>query len=196
MTVGDRHYWRCQHCQATLLAAEQLPDPDFERQRYELHENTADDPGYRDFLSRLISPLLSQLHPAERGLDYGCGPNPVLAQMLQEAGHPMAIYDPFFFGDRSPLQDRYDFITCTEVVEHFHHPAQEFDQLTTLLKPRGWLAVMTSFQTEDAAFANWHYRRHPTHVSFYRDYTFEVIARQWGYHCQIPRRNVVLLQKV
>jgi SAM-dependent methyltransferase len=198
MTVGDRHYWRCQHCQATLLAAEQLPDPEFERQRYELHENDSEDEGYRQFLSRVVEPLLSALAPHQQGLDYGCGPSPVLAQMLQDAGHPMAIYDPFFFGDRTPLQDHqdhYDFITCTEVVEHFHHPAQEFDQLTALLKPGGWLAIMTSFQTEDAAFANWHYRRHPTHVTFYRDYTFEVIARQWGYHCQIPQRNVVLLQK-
>lgn len=195
MTVGDRHYWRCQHCQATLLAAEQLPEPEFERDRYELHENDPEDERYRQFLSRLAEPLLSQLAPNQQGLDYGCGPGPALAQMLEAAGHPTAVYDPFFFGDRTPLQDHYDFITCSEVVEHFHHPAQEFDQLTGLLKPGGWLAIMTCFQTDDRAFANWRYRRDPTHVTFYREYTFEVIARHWGYHCQIPRRNVVLLQK-
>ncbi len=196
MTVGDRHYWRCPHCQATLLTAEQLPDPEFERSRYDLHENNPEDEGYRQFLSRLAEPLVSQLAPHQQGLDYGCGPGPALAQMLEEAGQSMALYDPFFFGDRTPLQSRYDFITCTEVVEHFHHPAQEFEQLTRLLKPGGWLAIMTCFQTDDRAFANWHYRRDPTHVTFYREYTFEVIAQQWGYHCQIPRRNVVLLQKV
>lgn len=195
MTVGDRHYWRCPQCQATLLAAEQLPDPEFERSRYDLHENNPEDERYRQFLSRLAEPLVSELAPHQQGLDYGCGPGPALAQMLEEAGHSMALYDPFFFGDRTPLQSRYDFITCTEVVEHFHHPAQEFDRLTRLLKPVGWLAIMTCFQTDDRAFANWHYRRDPTHVTFYREYTFEVIAQQWGYHCQIPRRNVVLLRK-
>lgn len=195
MTVGDRHYWRCPQCQATLLAAEQLPDPEFERSRYDLHENNPEDERYRQFLSRLAEPLVSELAPHQQGLDYGCGPGPALAQMLEEAGHSMALYDPFFFGDRTPLQSRYDFITCTEVVEHFHHPAQEFDRLTRLLKPGGWLAIMTCFQTDDRAFANWHYRRDPTHVTFYREYTFEVIAQQWGYHCQIPRRNVVLLRK-
>lgn len=115
--------------------------------------------------------------------------------MFEAAGHSLALYDPFFFGDRTPLQHRYDFITCSEVVEHFHQPASEFDQLRDLLNPGGWLAIMTCFQTEDRAFANWHYRRHPTHVTFYRQYSFEVIAQQWGYHCEIPRRNVVLLRK-
>lgn len=195
-TVGDRHYWRCEHCQATFLAAEQLPEADFERKRYELHENDPNDEGYREFLNRLAEPLLSRLPPHQQGLDYGCGPGPALAQMLEEAGHSMALYDPFFFGDRTPLQQTYNLITCSEVVEHFHHPALEFDQLTRLLKPGGWLAIMTSFQTDDRAFANWHYRRHPTHVTFYRQDTFDVIAQQWGYHCEIPRRNVVLLRKL
>ncbi|WP_206043871.1 class I SAM-dependent methyltransferase [Geitlerinema sp. P-1104] len=195
MTVGDRHYWRCEHCQSTFLAAEELPEPEFERERYNLHENDPQDEGYRQFLNRLAAPLLSRLAPKQRGLDYGCGPGPVLAQMLEEAGHSMALYDPFFFSDRRPLHQIYDFITCTEVVEHFHHPAPEFDQLTGLLNPGGWLAIMTCFQTEDRAFANWHYRRQATHVTFYRQYTFEVIAQQWGYHCEVPRRNVVLLRK-
>jgi cyclopropane fatty-acyl-phospholipid synthase-like methyltransferase len=66
----------------------------------------------------------------------------------------------------------YDFITCTEVVEHFHHPALEFRRLDALLKPGGWLAIQTTFQTDDARFARWNYRRDPTHVVFYRPYTF------------------------
>jgi len=35
-----------------------------------------------------------------------------------------------------------DFITCTEVAEHFHRPADEFRRLDALLKPGGWLALM------------------------------------------------------
>ena len=68
MTVGDRHYWRCNHCQATFLAAEQLPGPEFERERYELHENDPNDDGYRQFLHRLADPLLSRLAPPTTGI--------------------------------------------------------------------------------------------------------------------------------
>jgi hypothetical protein len=42
--------------------------------------------------------------------------------MLAEAGHAMALYDPFFRPDPAALERDYDFITCTETAEHFHHP--------------------------------------------------------------------------
>ncbi len=191
----DRDYWRCPHCHSTFLIAEQLPSQDFERERYELHENDLEDIRYRQFLNRLAEPLVMRLRPKQQGLDYGCGPSPVLAQMLREEGHDIEIYDPFFYRDRAPLKKTYNFITCTEVVEHFHHPAEEFDFLYSLLKPGGYLAIMTCFQTDDSAFARWHYRRDQTHVTFYRESTFAVLAQQYNYTWVVPCRNVVLMQK-
>ncbi|MBW6493648.1 MAG: hypothetical protein K0B16_03650 [Burkholderiaceae bacterium] len=64
-----------------------------------------------------------------------------------------------------------------------------------MLKPGGWLTVMTMFQTEDAAFARWQYRRDPTQVVFYRETTFRVIARLHHWRCEIPCVNVALLSK-
>ena len=96
-----------------------------------------DDPGYRRFLSKLADPLRGRLAPGAHGLDYGCGPGPALAAMLREAGHEMALYDPVYYPDTAPLQARYDFVTCTEVAEHFHAPAQEFDRMGALLRPGG-----------------------------------------------------------
>ncbi|MBS0543647.1 MAG: methyltransferase domain-containing protein, partial [Proteobacteria bacterium] len=81
------------------------------------------------------------------------------------------------------------------VVEHFHHPAEEFARLDALLRPGGWLGIMTCFQTDDARFARWHYRRDPTHVVFYREATFRVIARRHGWVCEIPAKDVVLMCK-
>lgn len=194
-TVDARAYARCPHCEATFLLPGHLPSPQAERAEYELHRNTPDDAGYRRFLSQLATPLLQRLAPASHGLDFGCGPGPVLAGMLREAGHRVALYDPFFHPEQGALSERYDFITCTEVVEHFHQPAHEFRRLDTLLKPGGWLAVMTRFQTDDARFAQWHYRRDPTHVVFYRQATFEHLARVHGWACEVPAPNVVLLRK-
>jgi SAM-dependent methyltransferase len=195
MQVNQHDYWRCETCQATHLDASQRLDVEQELAYYALHENKPDDQDYRRFLSRLLTPLLAVLPAASEGLDYGCGPGPTLAMMLEEAGHPVRLYDPFFHPDEAVLQGQYDFITCTEVVEHLHRPFEVFERLNRLLKPGGVLAIMTCFQTDDARFANWHYRRDPTHVVFYREETFHFIASRFGWLCEIPCSNVVLMHQ-
>lgn len=193
--VGPHRYFRCDHCEATVMAPEcRLPESR-ERAVYELHNNNADDPGYRRFLSKLAQPLLGHVEPGARGLDFGCGPGPALARMLEEAGLHMALYDPFFYPDAAALDRRYDVITCTEVVEHLHHPAEVFRMLDSLLRPGGCLGIMTCFQTDDARFDNWHYRRDPTHVVFYREQTFRWLAQHYGWDLEIPVKDVVLLRK-
>lgn len=195
MEVDGLRYWRCDRCEATVLEPGQLPSPETELEQYRLHQNDPADPGYRQFLSRLADPLLERLLPEASGLDYGCGPGPALAAILREAGHPMALFDPFFHPDQSALQRQYDFITCTEAVEHFHYPADNFRRLNGLLMPGGWLGIMTSFQAGDERFARWHYRRDPTHVVFYRETTFRRLADDYGWRCEFPRPNVALLRK-
>jgi SAM-dependent methyltransferase len=194
MEVQRRRYWRCDRCAATFLDPAQRPTPAAARAHYRLHRNDPADARYRAFLARLADPLLAKLQPGMTGLDYGCGPGPALAAMLAEAGIGMALYDPFFCPDPAALQRRYDVITLSEVAEHFFEPAAEFQRLGRLLEPGGWLGVMTCFQTEDKHFAGWHYRRDPTHVVFYRARTFEIVAEQHGWHLEIPRKDVVLLQ--
>ncbi len=193
--AGDRRYWRCETCLATFVDPLHHPDPAAERACYLTHRNDAADPGYRRFLARLADPLLARLAPRSSGLDYGCGPGPALAAMLREAGHAVALYDPIFHPDPTVLDRRYDFVTCTEAAEHFHRPADEFARLTALLAPGGWLAIMTCFQTDDARFAAWHYRRDPTHVVFYREATLRAIAARHGLSCEVPRKDVALMRK-
>ncbi len=195
VAVGERDYWRCTDCVATWLDPRQLPTPTDEHTHYALHENNPADRRYRAFLSRLAGPLLEVLAPGQHGLDYGCGPGPALACMLREAGHSVELYDPFFAADDDLLRKTYDFITCSEVVEHFHRPAEEFARLDSLLRRGGILAIMTCFQTDDAKFSQWHYRRDPTHVLFYRAETFDSLAARHAWTCEIPAKDIVLLHK-
>ncbi|MFN6976724.1 MAG: class I SAM-dependent methyltransferase, partial [Gemmobacter sp.] len=123
MTLAGQDYFRCPACLLRFLDPAHHPPPEVERAHYLHHENDPDDPRYRRFLSRLAGPLLSRLGPGSRGLDYGCGPGPALAAMLREAGHDMALWDPVFAPDPAALAGQYDFVTCTEVAEHFHRPA-------------------------------------------------------------------------
>ncbi|WP_223846275.1 class I SAM-dependent methyltransferase [Wenzhouxiangella sp. AB-CW3] len=195
LTVDTRPYWRCSDCQARFLDPDHLPDRRIEKAEYDQHQNDPGDPGYRQFLQQLLTPLLERIGPGSRGLDYGCGPGPALAYMLEEAGHTMSLFDPIYAPDPGVLDTTYDFVTCTEVVEHFHDPATEFRQLDRLLKPGGWLGVMTRFQTDDDRFAGWHYRRDPTHVVFYRPETFEWLGRHLGWEAECLPPQVVMARK-
>ncbi|MEM7743722.1 MAG: class I SAM-dependent methyltransferase [Pseudomonadota bacterium] len=188
-------YWRCNSCEATFLDPLKWPSRAEEHAHYLHHENDPEDPGYRQFLSKLATPLIERLGPGLSGLDYGCGPGPALAAMLREAGYEMSVYDPFFHPAQDALARTYDFVTCTEVAEHFHAPAEEFDHLEAKLKPGGWLGVMTCFQTDDSRFRDWHYRKDPTHVVFYRAATMRLIGAQRGWTCEIPVKDVALFQK-
>lgn len=85
-------------------------------------------------------------------------------------------------------------MTCTETAEHFHDPFTEFDRMGALLRPGGLLGVMTLFQTDDAKFAGWRYRRDPTHVVFYRETTLRHIARSRGWSCEIPEKDIALMR--
>jgi 2-polyprenyl-3-methyl-5-hydroxy-6-metoxy-1,4-benzoquinol methylase len=170
-------------------------DPVEEEQRYLEHNNDIKDNEYRAFLSRLSDPLKEKISPGSNGLDFGCGTGPALADMLTQDGFKVELYDPFFFPDENALSKQYDFITCTETAEHFYDPFKEFKTLDSLLKPGGWLGVMTSFLTSDDEFENWYYRRDPTHVTFYCEKTFQVIASQRNWKCEIRSKDIVLLQK-
>jgi SAM-dependent methyltransferase len=162
---------------------------------YRSHKNEVGDPRCRQFVFRVGDPLLARLAPESRGLDYGCGPGPALAAILREHGHDVSIYDPFFHSEAAALARLYDFVICCEVIEHFHRPAEEFDRLDTLLQPGGWLGLMTCFRTDDERFTNWHYRRDPTHVVFYREETLVHVAGIRGWTCDIPRKGVAIMRK-
>lgn len=191
-----RDYYRCPRCALVAVPAGQHPAAAEERAEYELHDNAVEDPGYRRFLSRLAEPLLERLPPGSSGIDFGCGPGPALAAMLEEAGHRTALYDIFYYPDTGVLQPGQDFITATEVVEHLSRPGEELDRLWGLLRPGGWLAVMTQRLPEREAFAGWRYRRESTHVCFFAAETFRWLAEQWNAELVLEGRDVALLRKV
>jgi 2-polyprenyl-3-methyl-5-hydroxy-6-metoxy-1,4-benzoquinol methylase len=166
-----------------------------EKAVYDLHENDADDPGYRRFLSRLCAPLVQRLPPARRGLDFGCGPGPALCRMLAEKGHGVDLYDPIYHDDPAVFSRIYDFVTATEVVEHLRDPGGVFENLFGMLRPGGWLGIMTKLVQNQAAFRQWHYIRDPTHICFYSRATFDFLARRHGAAHQFVDKDVILMQK-
>ena len=141
--VDSKTYWRCDVCHMTFLSSESYLSPEDELARYLLHENSPEDCRYREFLGRLTAHLIPKLQPGAKGLDFGSGPGPTLSVMLEEMGFFVDLYDPYFAPNTAPLERTYDFVTCTETVEHFYQPAKEFNRFNQLLRRGGWLGIMT-----------------------------------------------------
>ncbi|MFV0276117.1 MAG: class I SAM-dependent methyltransferase [Parahaliea sp.] len=190
-----RDYRRCQSCGLVFVPPRFYLDTGAERAEYDRHDNRVDDPAYRRFLGRLADPLLVRLPPGSRGLDFGCGPGPALAAMLEEAGHRMWCYDVFYCPDPAPLALDYDFICATEVVEHLHRPGEELGRLWQRLRPGGMLGVMTKLVRDREAFAGWHYKNDPTHVCFFSAATWRWWARRQHAGLTLIGADVILLHK-
>lgn len=188
----DRRYFRCPTCALVFLDPAQRPAHEQEAARYRRHRNDASDAGYVRFLQQLIDPLGAVVPPGSRGLDYGCGPQPVLGEILAARGYAMASYDPLFFPQASLLDGPYDFVTCCEVIEHVHDPQGAFALFAHLLRAGGTLGMMTRFYDLDGPFAEWWYRRDFTHVCFYCEATMRWIAGQYGWRLTIPAPHVAL----
>ncbi|MFP4033728.1 MAG: class I SAM-dependent methyltransferase [Desulfococcaceae bacterium] len=194
---ADRHraYLRCSTCLLVFVPERFHLDPSAEKAEYDRHENRPDDPGYRRFLSRLTEPLLERIGAGKIGLDFGCGPGPAIPAMLEEPGHVVERYDPIYFDDPAVFAKTYDFICATEVVEHLRNPGRELERLFSLLKPGGWLGIMTKLVIDQEAFQRWHYIRDLTHIAFFSRETFEFFARRLGAELIFAGKDVVLMRK-
>jgi SAM-dependent methyltransferase len=188
-------YLACSNCGLYFVEPGQRLDPETEKSRYDQHENNPDDPHYRDFLSQLFGPLSDRLPPGGIGLDFGSGPGPTLSLMFEEAGHRMNIFDPFYANQLSVLSEKYDFITTTETAEHLFNPRKEFEKLWDILKPGGYLGVMTMLNLEPESFKTWHYRNDDTHVAFYQKQSFEWLAQHLGGDVEFLGDRVIIFRK-
>ena len=98
--------------------------------------------------------MVSKLTLGDQGLDFGSGPGPTLSIMFREAGYPMEIYDYFYAPNTDVLNNQYDFITATEVIEHLRHPIQTLNLLWKILKPGGVLGIMTETVPDHKLFSD------------------------------------------
>jgi Methyltransferase domain len=190
-----RDYYRCKHCSLIFVPPEYFLSSEEEKAEYDHHQNSPDDAGYRTFLSKLFTPMLERIPPNSLGLDFGSGPGPTLSVMFEEQGHSVTLYDPFYAPNRNVLRVEYDFVCASEVVEHFQNPEVDLELIWSLVKPRGWLGVMTGIAQDREAFAGWRYKDDRSHIVFFSVETMEWIARKWQVDMFCVERGVFLFQK-
>jgi hypothetical protein len=176
-TKDSKTYWRCSICNLVFLDLQHRLSDIEERDRYGSHTDTVGDNGYMKFVEPLLKSLRENVKSGAVGLDFGCGRQSAITEYLENIGCTMTKYDPVFWPNSDLLvKGGFDFVVSCEVIEHFHSPRQEFTLLKSLLRPGGQLFVMTHFYDRVTDFADWYYRRDPTHVSFFSDATCQWLA--------------------
>jgi len=189
-----RHYFWCQACQLIFAGKQYYPSYEDEKARYDLHGYNAGQSGHMAFLEQILNPMMGYIKSGMNGLDYGCGPKPVVSEWLEKKGIQCDNYDPFY--DFKCSSDPYDFIVSTEVVEHFRKPLEEWNKVAGLLKPGGFLMIMTERWRCIEEFESWHYKTDATHVCFYHLETFSYIGKQYGLKLEEhDEKRVVIMRK-
>lgn len=190
-----RPYLQCTRCQLVFVPKSHVIDAKAEKAIYDQHQNDLADEGYRRFLTRALEPVVARVNKGAKGLDFGCGPGPLLASMLSEEGYHVSLYDLYYHPNNDVLKQNYDFITCTEVIEHIAGPQQVFEQLLSMLNVGAPLVLMTKLVLSPERFANWHYKNDLTHISYFSRATFEFVARQFNVAIEFIGPDVIVLTK-
>ena len=169
-------YYQCKTCSGIFLKPEHALSREDEKARYDTHNNDVEDPKYQNFVSPITTSVLKHHPNSHVGLDFGCGPGPVITHVLTHHGYHLNLYDPFYHPNENVLNQTYDYIVCCEVMEHFLDPKKEFALLRSLLQSKGSLYCMTWLYDESIDFESWFYRKDPTHVFFYQKETIAFMA--------------------
>lgn len=176
--IKNKKYYKCQNCSSLMLDPLNYVNSDQERGRYEIHNNDINDTRYQKFVYPIVEAVKSNYNTKHLGLDYGAGPGPVIASLLQKEGYHLNLYDPYFHIYPENLAKKYDYIICSEVIEHFHKPYEEFKGLANMLNENGRIFCLTSLYDEDIDFGGWNYKNDETHVFFYHKDALEWIRNK------------------
>ena len=172
-------FHHCPKCELITKDPSFHPSEEEALQEYSHHENFLNDPRYVayfvEYIDKAVLPFMGE---GKRALDFGSGPAPVLATVLDGSyGYQTDCYDLFFSPEKVYIDRSYDLITCTEVAEHLSDPLATFRLLASLLAPGGVLSLMTLLHNnDDERFFSWHYIREESHIVFYSPKTLGYIA--------------------
>lgn len=187
-------FYKCNTCEGIFRPKHTFLTAEEEKEHYEKHNNDVFDERYQAFVSPIVNAVLHDFYPEAKGLDFGSGTGPVIAKMLIDKGFRIENYDLFFANESSLLNEKYHYVSCCEVMEHFHHPYQEFELLKSLLLPKGKLYCKTEVYTNQKPFENWYYKDDFTHVFIYQIKTLEWIKNRFHFSNLLIKEKLIVFE--
>ena len=174
-------YYQCNNCYGIFVDESIKPDREAEKIRYQEHNNDVNDKRYQKFVSNITSAIMRDFTKNDKGLDFGAGTGPVISKVLKDNDFSIVQYDPFFHNYPNLLDEKYDYIACCEVIEHFYNPPKEFRLLKKMLQKDGKLYCMTDLYDKSINFHKWYYKNDSTHVFIYHKNTIHWIKEKFGF---------------
>jgi 2-polyprenyl-3-methyl-5-hydroxy-6-metoxy-1,4-benzoquinol methylase len=187
-------FYKCKTCEGIFRPKHTFLTAEGEKEHYEKHNNDVFDERYQAFVSPIVEAVLHDFSSEAKGLDFGSGTGPVIAKMLIDKGYQVKNYDLFFANEPSLLNEKYNYVSCCEVMEHFHQPYKEFELLKSLLLPNGKLYCKTEVYTNQKPFENWYYKDDFTHVFIYQPKTLEWIKEEFGFSNLIIKEKLIVFE--
>ncbi len=187
-------FYKCTNCEGIFRPQNTFLTLQEEKAHYQNHNNDIFDIRYQAFVSPIVNAILHDFTSEGKGLDFGSGTGPVISKMLMDKGFKVQNYDLFFANEPSLLKEKYDYISCCEVMEHFHQPYKEFDLLKNLLLPKGKLYCKTEVFNNQKPFENWYYKDDFTHVFIYQPKTLEWIKKEFQFSDLIIKEKLIVFE--
>ena len=193
-TFRQRVFLQCAFCLSVFTHPDHYLSPAEEQAHYECHVNNPDDLRYQKFVSPITNSILKDFGTTDKGLDFGSGTGSPIVKVLGDNSYDISQYDLYFHNDTEKLNQKYNYIACSEVAEHFKEPHKEFSLLRNLLLPDGKLYLMTEMFDENRDFESWYYKTDPTHVFLYHAKAFEWIKENFGFKNVIIDKRLIILE--
>jgi len=181
------YYRRCSVCLFTFTNAfDAWTHADFHEQIYN-DDYIVVDPDFVELRPTGNAKALAETFQASRAsidiLDYGGGSG-LTAKLLRRDGFSAVTYDPFSEFDVMPAE-RFDLISCFEVMEHVPSPKDTVATMVSLLKGSGAILFSTLVQPAefDGIGLNWWYAGPRNgHVSLYSALSLARLFEPHGMH--------------
>lgn len=191
---NNRVFLQCSFCLSVFLHPKDYLTPAQEEAHYKHHNNNPEDLGYQNFVSPATNAVLNDFLPMHCGLDFGSGTGSPIVKVLQDNNYNIEQYDLYFHNNSELLKKQYDYITCTEVAEHFKEPLKEFELLKSLLLPNGKLFLMTDLFDENRDFGSWYYKNDHTHVFMYHRNALKWICEKLQFRKLTIEKRLIILE--
>jgi Methyltransferase domain len=175
-----RPYLQCEFCGLIFVPEGFHVSPAEEKLRYAKHTNYASDRKYVDYLSDIAADILVLPVRSPRILDFGSGPEHVLSDILNGRGAVCVPHDPLYGLDASGSGEKFDIVVLCETMEHIRGLPAEFDLISRLVKPDGYVFVRTQLYDAVPDLRSWWYLVDVTHVNFFCVRTMEKVGELIG----------------
>jgi hypothetical protein len=188
-----RRFFSCAACTLIFVPPVDHLGPDDERRRYALHDNTFGHEGYVRYLGEIVQVVNDRLLTGDI-LDFGSGPEAVLARLFTGRGYRCRAYDPLYGIGADALDATYDCVILSEVIEHVRDLSGEISLLKKVTRPAGRIVIRTKIYPSIDDFPGWWYKNDGTHINFFSRSAMEFLAGRLGRSVETVAPDIFALQ--